>query len=78
MDEQPEGRRRQRSSTRSSLVPVTPADPQPRRRRRAVGPPGARPAQDEVRLPDVEREAAPPSDDERLLADRPPHHDRGV
>ena len=55
-------------------------DPEPRarRRRRAVGPPGARPAQSELCLSDAEQEPPPPSDDERLLADRPPHHDRGV
>ena len=55
-------------------------DPEPtaRRRRRAVGPPGARNADQELRLPDAEQEPQPPSDDERLLADRPPHHDRGV
>ena len=51
--------------------------PTRRRRRRAVGPPGARATDVEVRLSDVEPEASP-SDDERLLADRPPHHDRGV
>ena len=46
-------------------------DPPPRRRRRAVGPPGARPAGDEPR---ADEPAA--DDDERFLADRPPHHDR--
>jgi hypothetical protein len=52
-----------------------PTGPQPRRRRRAVGPPGARPSQDEPRLDDPER-AAPADDDERFRAERPPHHDR--
>jgi hypothetical protein len=53
-------------------------DPARRRRRRAVGPTGAAPAQ-ESRL-DLAPEASTPrrDDDERLTADRPPHHDRGV
>jgi hypothetical protein len=52
---------------------------QPRRRRRAVGPPGATPPTDEPR---VERELEPADepalrdDDERFLVERPPHHDR--
>ena len=52
----------------------------PRPRRRAVGPPGARPADDEPR---VGEERAHPEDrqdgrddDARFHADRPPHHDR--
>ncbi len=48
-----------------------------RRRRRAVGPPGAHPPGDEPLLVPVERTDSP-ADDERLRADRPPHHDRGV
>jgi len=52
-----------------------------RPRRRAVGPPGApapgaEPSGLEV-AEQAEREV-PPDDDERLRADRPPHHDRGV
>ena len=46
-----------------------------RRRRRAVGPPGALPGE-EPRL-DVDAaddEAPPPDDDERLLREVPPHH----
>jgi hypothetical protein len=48
---------------------------QPRKRRRAVGPAGARPVEDEPRPePPAER-----SDDrrdlERYLAERPPHHE---
>ena len=46
-----------------------------RRRRRAVGPPGARPGGAEPR-PEPRAEPAGPDDDERFLADRPPHHDR--
>jgi len=53
-----------------------------RPRRRAVGPVGA-PAPDaeptgleDLRPPD--REVPPPDEDERLRADRPPHHDQGV
>ena len=52
----------------------------PRRHRRAVGPPGARPSAAEPRVgdasadPDDRRD--PPDDDARLSADRPPHHDR--
>ena len=47
------------------------------RHRRAVGPPGAALPADEPRVErdDVEREPVP-DDDERLRADRPPHHDR--
>ncbi|GAC1440052.1 MAG: hypothetical protein NVSMB55_03370 [Mycobacteriales bacterium] len=55
-----------------------------RPRRRAVGPPGARLPQDEPRT--EEPRAAepgsqdvgvwPPDDDERLRAERPPHHDQ--
>lgn len=50
----------------------------PRRRRRAVGPPGAWPAPadaavEAAREPAAEQDA---DDDERLLRERPPHHDR--
>jgi hypothetical protein len=48
----------------------------PRPRRRAVGPPGGRPPQDEPRLDEPERTEPPPDDDERFRAERPPHHDR--
>jgi hypothetical protein len=52
----------------------TPQDlPVPRRRRRAVGPPGARPAQ-EPALDVGEEPPSPPDDDERLLREVPPHH----
>lgn len=47
--------------------------PRPRRRRRAVGPPGAQPSQE----PDLaldEDVPVPPDDDERLLREVPPHH----
>lgn len=47
----------------------------PRRRRRAVGPPGARPstaAELDVLSPEPERPA--PDDDERLRREVPPHH----
>jgi hypothetical protein len=48
--------------------------PRPRRRRRAVGPAGARPSQE----PDPAlRDPAPdlpPDDDQRLLREVPPHH----
>ncbi len=52
--------------------------------RRAVGPPGARPPYPEPRapgpdpFPQTEPSTEAPDDDERLRADRPPHHDRGV
>lgn len=47
----------------------------PRRRRRAVGPPGARPAVDEPRADSWSDEAREdPQDVARLLADVPPHH----
>lgn len=52
-----------------------PAAPRPRPRRRAVGPPGARPAQEpalDVRSPDTEQPSV--DDDERLLREVPPHH----
>jgi hypothetical protein len=48
--------------------------PAPRRRRRAVGPPGARPAAEprlDLRQPEAEPAA---DDDERLLREVPPHH----
>lgn len=48
----------------------------PRRRRRAVGPPGARPstaADLDVLAPEPTRPA--PDDDERLRREVPPHHD---
>jgi hypothetical protein len=49
--------------------------PTPRRRRRAVGPPGARPGQE----PDLDVREPPPAprpedDDERLRREVPPHH----
>ena len=46
----------------------------PRPRRRAVGPPGARPPQDEPRADEQDR--SPPDDDERLRVERPPHYDQ--
>lgn len=59
----------------------------PRRRRRAVGPVGAAPAED-PRLdlpqdpadeePDGDREGRADSWAEHYLGERPPHHDRGV
>jgi hypothetical protein len=52
-----------------------------RRRRRAVGPPGA-PAGAEPRLglhADDDRNAPPrPDDAERYRREQPPHHDKGV
>jgi hypothetical protein len=52
----------------------------PRPPRRAVGPPGARPGDDEPRVDgprEDDPELTPPSDDdERFRAERPPHHDR--
>lgn len=53
-----------------------PADPRPaRRRRRAVGPPGARPAAEPERGALAPHEApVPEDDDERLLREVPPHH----
>ena len=52
----------------------------PRPRRRAVGPPGARPPQDEPRLDgsdgDEPKASAQADDDERFRAERPPHHDQ--
>jgi hypothetical protein len=48
-----------------------------RRHRRAVGPAGARPPQDEPRPDLAEPQATPePDDDERFLRERPPHHDQ--
>ena len=53
-----------------------------RRRRRAVGPAGSRPVGPEPRAePDPESVDGSPdagecADDDRLRADRPPHHDR--
>jgi hypothetical protein len=47
--------------------------PEPRKRRRAVGPSGAKPAGDEPR-PERRDERPDPRDDERFLADVPPHH----
>jgi hypothetical protein len=54
-------------------VPHPPAAP--RRRRRAVGPPGARPSQDPG-LDLLEPAPLPPptDDDERLRREVPPHH----
>ncbi len=47
----------------------------PRRRRRAVGPPGARPAEEPaLDLRPAETEQPPVDDDERLLREVPPHH----
>jgi len=59
-------------------VTEQPPDGGPRRRRRAVGPPGA-PAGEDPGL-DLAREPAPTpgDDDERLRRDQPPHHDRGL
>jgi hypothetical protein len=45
----------------------------PRKRRRAVGPPGARPPGEEPR-PEAREEPAGPDDDQRFLVERPPHH----
>ncbi len=51
--------------------------PRTRRRRRAVGPPGATPTQEPV--VDLPAEYSEEADDvERLRRDVPPHHDRGV
>lgn len=51
----------------------------PRRRRRAVGPTGSSPAAEPVLDLDSEPHPQPAADDdERLIRDRPPHHDRGV
>ena len=49
---------------------------QPRRRRRAVGPAGARPPQDEP-VPDRDErpERDPQAELDRYLAERPPHHE---
>ena len=48
--------------------------PRPRRRRRAVGPPGAQPSQEpDLALRDPAPEL-PPDDDARLLREVPPHH----
>src|SRR5438128_1599216 len=52
-----------------------PMTPPPRRHRRAVGPPGARPPVDEPRVEEPESQPTV-DDDERLRAERPPHHDR--
>lgn len=55
---------------------MTDPDPvRPRRRRRAVGPPGAQSEQEpalDVRSPDSDQ--PPVDDDERLLREVPPHH----
>lgn len=54
-----------------------PDDAPPRRRRRAVGPPGARPSHEPVvDLPTHDAEQPPAADDgdERLLREVPPHH----
>lgn len=49
--------------------------PAPRRRRRAVGPAGARPSQEPDRsLAEQARDAGTPDDDERLRREVPPHH----
>jgi len=54
--------------------PVEPA-PAGRRRRRAVGPPGARPTQEpDLDLPVPPPAASPGEDDERLRREVPPHH----
>jgi hypothetical protein len=51
-----------------------------RRRRRAVGPPGAScgRAPDAGLGPGAEPAAGERDDEERLARERPPHHDRGV
>lgn len=46
----------------------------PRRHRRAVGPPGARPSQEPDLHLDEPAAPAPPDDDERLRREVPPHH----
>ena len=48
----------------------------PRRRRRAVGPPGAKEPVAEPRIDEPERATPTHDDDERFRAERPPHHDR--
>jgi hypothetical protein len=55
----------------------------PRKRRRAVGPPGARPARDEPRVDDAfgdggrdEARVHAADEDDRFRAERPPHHDQ--
>jgi hypothetical protein len=48
---------------------------QPRKRRRAVGPPGARPVQDEPRPEAREDRQDDGRDLERYEAERPPHHE---
>jgi hypothetical protein len=48
----------------------------PRPRRRAVGPPGARPPVEEPRAEEPEPSVPPEDDDERFRVERPPHHDR--
>ncbi|HUR14671.1 MAG TPA: hypothetical protein VM097_09305 [Mycobacteriales bacterium] len=48
---------------------------QPRKRRRAVGPVGARPSADEPRADPPAEPSDERRDLERYLADRPPHHD---
>ncbi|MCW2572865.1 MAG: hypothetical protein JWO88_2923 [Frankiales bacterium] len=52
----------------------------PRPRRRAVGPPGARPVVDEPRDEEPGADGSDqgplPDDDERFRAERPPHHDQ--
>ena len=56
-----------------------PGDAPRRSRRRAVGPRGAAPSEGPA-WPELDEPAPEPGhrDDDRLLADRPPHHDRGV
>jgi hypothetical protein len=54
------------------------SEPRPRRRRRAVGPAGAPDADEPVLDLEPEPREAARDDDERLRADLPPHHDRGV
>lgn len=52
-----------------------PSPPAGRRRRRAVGPPGAAPAQEpRLELDRADPETPAAEDDERLLREVPPHH----
>lgn len=80
----PEARRRGapslRGTSRGGAVPgqadpsARDEQPRPRRRRRAVGPAGARPSQEpDLALRDPAPEL-PPDDDLRLLREVPPHH----
>ena len=47
----------------------------PRRRRRAVGPAGARPTQEpDLQLEEPAADLPPADDDERLRREVPPHH----